>query len=104
MGATRASSLVGLLGYLVLSDSLLIAGFFGASFVGMSSKEKVGKINLVISSVVFAIVFLLFTPLLEGHGGALGVSAFICVVFTMLVAKIRRYLYKKWWSRQGSNL
>ncbi|WP_368411526.1 hypothetical protein [Alteromonas sp. 1_MG-2023] len=53
--------------------------FFGGSFVGMSAPHRFSYYLLTMSSLCFAVIFMLLLPLLEGVGGALGCSAFISV-------------------------
>jgi len=67
--------------------------FFGGSFVGMSAPHRFSYYLLTISSLCFAIIFMVLLPLLEGIGGALGCSAFISVAishsFRMAVTKLK---------------
>ncbi|WP_282146442.1 hypothetical protein [Alteromonas stellipolaris] len=67
--------------------------FFGGSFVGMSAPHRFSYYLLTISSLCFAIIFMVLLPLLEGIGGALGCSAFISVAIShslrMAVTKLK---------------
>lgn len=61
--------------------------FFGATFVGMSCPTKIGRFGLSLSALFFSLLFLNLVPLLEGMGGALGLSAFLSVFFMALIKK-----------------
>jgi len=56
--------------------------FFGGSFVGMSASHRFSYYMLTISSLCFAVIFMVLLPLLDGIGGALGCSAFISVALS----------------------
>jgi hypothetical protein len=56
--------------------------FFGGSFVGMSAPHRFSYYLLTISSLCFAVIFMVLLPLLDGIGGALGCSAFISVAIS----------------------
>ncbi|AMJ86735.1 MULTISPECIES: hypothetical protein [Alteromonas] len=104
----RASSLLTILFYfsVLLIENVLMSEsrssetaefwatvFFGGSFVGMSAPHRFSYYLLTISSLCFAIIFMVLLPLLEGIGGALGCSAFISVAishsFRMAVTKLK---------------
>ena len=93
----RASSLLTILFYfsVLLVDKLLLSEsgsseaaefwatvFFGGSFVGMSAPHRFSYLLLTISSLCFAIIFIMLLPHLDGIGGALGCSAFISVAIS----------------------
>ena len=55
--------------------------FFGASFVGMVSKEIISKHYLVgLGGLVFSAIYLNTSYFFEGFGGALGTTACISVI------------------------
>lgn len=54
--------------------------FFGASFVGMSLKEKIGWKVVLLASWLFAALYIIFFPKLPVQGGSLGLCAFISVL------------------------
>jgi len=104
----RASSLLTILFYfsVLLIENVLMSEsrssetaefwatvFFGGSFVGMSAPHRFSYYLLTISSLCFAIIFMVLLPLLEGIGGALGCSAFISVAIShalrMMVNKLK---------------
>jgi O-antigen/teichoic acid export membrane protein len=81
----RASSFLTLvfiaLAYALTSHvELWSAAFFGGSFVGMSAPHRLSVLMLTIATAVFVAFFVWLLPLLEGVGGALGLSAFLSVV------------------------
>lgn len=69
-----------------------MAVIFGASFVGMSSKKRFTYLDMSWAALIYGILFLYFLPLLEGLGGALGLSAFISVVIIHLIKEIGKNL------------
>ncbi len=96
-----ASSLVTIISFLVLLVINLVVDFdinhfmffiFGASFVGMCSKEKGNFYQLLLYSFLYTVFLFNFSKYLTGIGGALGLSAFLSVYlgyhFTELISKI----------------
>lgn len=71
----------------------LQAAFFGATFVGMTDKSRLGWKRVLIASLVFGLVFFFLIPLVKGVGGGLGAAAFLSssCVYT-LVKLIKRYI------------
>ena len=90
IGSVRASSLLTLAFCLITySISLemipsLQAAFFGASFVGMASPERLSKIQLFIASIVFSFIYVFLIHHVKGIGGALGFSAFVSCLITQI--------------------
>lgn len=93
-GPVRASALlslcVGLFFYLfpyLLNDYLskhIPLVFIGASFIGMVSTEtKVSYIRLIISGLLFSIIYSNSSRYFEGYGGSLGAMALISLLATM---------------------
>ena len=73
---------------LLLPNTLIVehsleALIFGASFIGMSSKKVFREPHILVSSLIYLLVFHIFTPLLPKIGGALGLSAFVAVVVSI---------------------
>lgn len=63
--------------------------FFSASFIGMSSKEKLPTILCVfISGVVLGIIYDLFVEFFNGLGGKLGLMAMISVIITSSISTL----------------
>lgn len=98
LGAIRASCVLTLLSFIdfaiinyffAIDINYMTTLFFGASFVGMSCPSKLGYKSLILGSLLFAILFFYLVPVLEGMGGALGVSAFLSVFTMALIKKIR---------------
>tara|TARA_B100001063_G_scaffold247378_1_gene293728 strand:- start:32945 stop:33325 length:381 start_codon:yes stop_codon:yes gene_type:complete len=79
--ASAASSIIayGILSLLPVNLALYSVAFFGGTFIGMSAPKRFGFFTLTISSLLFSILFEYLVPLLDGYGGALGLSAFLSV-------------------------
>ena len=60
--------------------------FFGATFVGMSSFEKLGKLGIIFSASLYLVLYSILVSFLQGIGGALGTIAFLSCS-TVLLAK-----------------
>jgi hypothetical protein len=91
----RASASLSIIAYLLLSafnlnPDLYAVVFFGGTFIGMSAPHRFGVYTLASSAVIFSLFFAYLVPILDGFGGALGVSAFlsvcICHIFILLGA------------------
>lgn len=54
----------------------LQAAFFGATFVGMTDKSRLGWKRVLLASLIFGVVFVFLIPLAQGFGGGLGAAAF----------------------------
>lgn len=98
----QASSVVGLLFVVFfdyetfsLSPYIALCGF-GASFVGMSSKQQIPNIILVgIGGAVFGILFYLESSLFGGFGGKLGTTAFLSSLFIIGLYQIYQLIINK---------
>ena len=104
LGPVLASGLVGLgIGVVLVlegsSFSLHLAGIiFGATFIGMSSKEKAkNEWFIVIGGLLFGVIYIMMIPF-NGLGGMLGTTAFISTIslygLRNLVYKTQRFLQK----------
>ncbi|WP_193038824.1 hypothetical protein [Pseudoalteromonas nigrifaciens] len=91
----RASAALSIVTYLTfywlnLDPELYSVVFFGGTFIGMSAPHRFGIYTLASSAVIFSLLFEYLVPILDGYGGALGVSAFlsvcICHLFIILGA------------------
>ena len=88
-GPVVASGLVGLaagVGFPLVAPELggtLAAVAFCASFVGMSSPDRLETRGVAVAGAICGLVFLAVTPALEGAGGKLGTIAFIACVATV---------------------
>ena len=59
----------------------LQAGFFGATFVGMTEADKLTTKALCLAALLFSFVFFFLIPHSHGLGGALGCGAFLsCLI------------------------
>lgn len=68
--------------------------FFGASFVGMVSKNLVSNYwALGISGIIFSILYINTGPYFEGFGGALGTTASISVIVILGVIILQKKLF-----------
>lgn len=105
-GAVRASAglslVVGMFFYFfpnLLSEYLthhIPFVFFGASFVGMVSKNLVSSYwALGISGIIFSTLYLHTGPYFEGFGGALGTTASISVIVILGVVILQKKLFTK---------
>ena len=97
LGPVLASGLVGLgIGVVLVlegsSFSLHLAGIiFGATFIGMSSKEKAKREwFIVIGGLLFGVIYIMMIPF-NGLGGMLGTTAFIS---TISLYGLRNLVYK----------
>ncbi|TMP61214.1 hypothetical protein CWB77_09725 [Pseudoalteromonas sp. S1610] len=91
----RASAALSIIAYLIFAQLSLNAElysivFFGGTFIGMSAPHRFGVYTLASSAIIFSLFFAYLVPILDGFGGALGISAFlsvcICHVFILLGA------------------
>lgn len=96
LGAVIGSALVGLAAGLALptvwpavGDTLAI-GAFCASFVGMSSRDRLGtELHVALAGGLSGLVFVLVSPAFAGAGGKLGTIAFISCVTVAGAAELR---------------
>jgi hypothetical protein len=91
LGAVKASaglSFIVALVFLLIDDILkddialqIQLVFFGASFVGMVSKEVISKYyQVALGGLIFSVIYLNTSYFFEGFGGALGTTACISVI------------------------
>ncbi|KPH64573.1 hypothetical protein AMS58_12505 [Pseudoalteromonas porphyrae] len=92
LDAIRASAILSISAYLLLSLSdvdaqLYSAIFFGGTFIGMSAPKRFGIYTLFSASLIFSVLFEHLIPRFNNFGGALGVSAFlsVCICQTAIV-------------------
>mgnify|MGYP006288440565 CR=1 FL=1 len=96
LGAVIGSALVGVAAGVVLPAALptvggtLAAAAFCASFVGMSSPDRlVTERHVALAGVVCGLVFVVVTPVFGGAGGKLGTVAFISCVSVAGASELR---------------
>lgn len=70
----------------------LQAAFFGATFVGMTDKSRMGAKRVLIASLLFALIYIFLIPLARGFGGGLGAAAFVSCA---IIYSLSRYVFKK---------
>jgi len=68
---------------------VLQAAFFGATFVGMTDKSRLGWKRVLIASQVFALCYIFLIPLAQGVGGGLGASAFLSCAIVLGISRLR---------------
>ncbi len=70
------------------SDSeTLSAIFFGGSFVGMTSINRLNRAGIIWAGLLFGAIYWALGIHIYGTGGALGLSAFIAVSLTLIKQK-----------------
>lgn len=97
MGVVRSSALlsllVGLIFYFLPVNeelSLVPVVFIGASFVGMTSVERISSdLQIMLAGLVFGLIFHYLSPTHAGFGGALGTSACLAVIVVLGVRFVR---------------
>ncbi|MBQ4832019.1 hypothetical protein J8L70_02075 [Pseudoalteromonas sp. MMG010] len=79
--ASAITSLVAYCMFYLLSNQVDLYSllFFGGTFIGMSAPSRFGIYTIGASAIIFSILFNYLVPILDGYGGALGVSAFLSV-------------------------
>ncbi len=85
-----SSSLVTVLFYIcfyILGAKYLIYSkiVFGASFVGMVKKIKLSKSFLMLSTILFSLIYIFLYRYFSQFGGALGFSAFVACLASLLI-------------------
>lgn len=95
--AVRLSSATSLLFYFVFwcvadesAANYFSAVFFGGTFIGMSRLSRISYTGVIAASILFGWLFMVLLPLLKGVGGALGVTAFVCVSIVSLITYLLR--------------
>lgn len=80
--ASSAATLVFALSALALQfpyGNVLPAAFFGATFVGMTDKSRLGAKRVFVASMIFGLIYTFLIPLAQGFGGGLGAAAFVSI-------------------------
>lgn len=83
IGAIRASCLVGVIIALSSKMDLFVVNpplLFGATFVGMCSAKRIGRVRLLVASLLYPFICLVLSRYFAGIGGLLGMSAFLSVL------------------------
>lgn len=68
---------------------VLQAAFFGATFVGMTDKSRLGWKRVLLASQVFALCYVFLIPFAQGVGGGLGASAFLSCAIVLGISRLR---------------
>lgn len=61
--------------------------FFGATFIGMSNENRLGKLEVLFSSLLFVLIYATLIDFFQGFGGVLGALAFFSSSATWLLKK-----------------
>jgi uncharacterized membrane protein len=78
--ASSASTLIFAVSAVALQlpfGNVLPAAFFGATFVGMTDKSRLGAKRVFAASLIFGLIFTFLIPFAQGFGGGLGAAAFV---------------------------
>lgn len=110
MDAVSASALIGLIVSLLYPDPshVIVISAFCASFTGMTSKEHFDKkIDIVLATLITALLYVAAFSLFDGSGGKLGALAFMATVstggikqFTYVLTKAVDFIRQKRSTRQ----
>ncbi|MFM6927890.1 MAG: hypothetical protein ACKOX6_05460 [Bdellovibrio sp.] len=65
------------------------AAFFGATFVGMTDKSRLGWKRVLIASQIFAFCYIFLIPFAQGFGGGLGASAFLSCAIVLGMSRLK---------------
>lgn len=106
LGPIKSSALFSLLVALFFyffphSASLLLVSkipvaFFGASFAGMSSKDRIHTYTwMVVAGFIFGLIFVNTSKFFTGFGGGLGTTALISIVITFSLIQIWNVIAKE---------
>ncbi len=75
--------------YLIPSHLDYVIVFFSASFIGMSSKERIPHfIFVILSGLILGFIYYIFIRYFNGLGGKLGLIALISVIITSGISKL----------------
>jgi len=86
--------------YLVKDYVTCTVVFFSASFIGMSSKDRLPKFNaVIIASIIHAFLFHVYYVHYNGLGGKLGLMALTSVVMTLGIKNMIDFIHQKWVKR-----
>lgn len=73
--------------------------FIGGSFIGMSTRKKAkSKLNIILASLFFSLIYIKSSQFFQGYGGALGLSACISVLIVITSSKL--FIRSKHWVRK----
>lgn len=86
-GATLVFALLALVIQIPFGN-VLPAAFFGATFVGMTDKSRLGAKRVLAASVIFGLIYTFLIPLAQGFGGGLGAAAFVSISIVYSASKL----------------
>lgn len=97
MGVVRSSALlsliVGFIFYFLPENkelSMIPIVFIGASFVGMTSVERISSgFQIALAGLIFGMIYHYLIPVHAGFGGALGTSACLAVIVVLGVRLVK---------------
>jgi hypothetical protein len=74
--------------YFPFEHELYSVYFFGASFVGMSSKNTINSLGITLAGLLYGFMLYVCKDYFSGIGGALGSTACITVIVVFLSKKL----------------
>lgn len=86
-GATLAFAIFALVVQIPFGN-VLPAAFFGATFVGMTDKSRLGAKRVFVASMIFGLIYTFLIPLAQGFGGGLGAAAFVSISVVYAASKM----------------
>ncbi len=98
IGAIRASSIIGILIYILSKqfETLDPVILFGATFVGMCSSNRVNRLELILSTLMYLLALSYLKNHFNGFGGLLGMSSFIGVLAILTLSSIHKKALSIW--------
>ncbi|MFT6716480.1 MAG: hypothetical protein ACJA0Q_001121 [Saprospiraceae bacterium] len=87
-----ASAAMAVNAYFPFEHELYSTYFFGASFVGMSSTNRLSYLLITCSGLLYGVLLFLFKDYFSGIGGGLGSTACITVIVLFLVQQLSNKL------------
>lgn len=81
---------------LIHFDPTYSALFFGATFVGMTNSDRMGMIEIFVTSLVYFFAFTILLKFLDGPGGILGTLAFLSTSSVFILKKFYLGLSRKY--------
>ena len=83
-----APAILGFLGFFIFNIELSQV-FYAGTFAGMTSSLILSRKQVILSGLFTGVFFILGISLFNGFGGKLGTTAFLAVIFTYTLSKIK---------------
>ena len=75
---------------------ILALVFFGATFVGMSNKVRLGRYHVIaLAGVLYGLIYLSLSEAFAGYGGRLGITAAVAVLISISINSLLQLLIKR---------